>query len=119
MECKFSNCLQHQGVPVYLIVIESFHRSIEICYFNLYSSIEKLKIKLCLKGLREQAFTVAKLTFTEVIYIPSVDFDSGFGSDAIVMASFRAMGSCKSCSQKRWEGFLFLKITIASSFFPD
>lgn len=68
---------------------------------------------------------MAKLTFTEVIYVPSVDLDSGFASDEIVMASFRVMGSCKRCSgleccfQKRCEGFLFLKITITSSIFPD
>lgn len=67
---------------------------------------------------------MAKLTFTEVIYVPSVDLDSGFAYEEIVMASFRVMGSCKCCSgleccfQKRYEGFLFLKITIASSIFP-
>lgn len=67
---------------------------------------------------------MAKLTFSEVICVASVDLDCGFGSDEIMMASFRAMVSCKSCSgleccyQKRCEGFLFLKITIASSFFP-
>lgn len=67
---------------------------------------------------------MAKLTFTDVIYVASVDLDSGFGTDEIMMASFRAMGSCKRCSgleccyQKRCEGFLILKITIASSLFP-
>lgn len=43
---------------------------------------------LSLKGLREQAFTVAKLIFTEVIYVPSVDLGSGFGSDEINSGGF-------------------------------
>lgn len=88
MECKVSNCLQHQGVHVYLVVIERFHGCSKIWYFNLCNGVEKVKMNLSLKGLGEQAFTMAKLIFTEVIYVPSVDLDSGLGSDGINSCGF-------------------------------